>query len=497
MVTIMNTIDTIVTLQIQVPSNRTESARWFVQQAPERVADILDCIIGFREDSAARESSGISVSEKELADLRSIAQEKEDRIMSLQGRIDAYRSERISQEQEFERELTRRLEKHQGIHNQLMTSLQESSQRAQHLHEAQLQHAKDSVSKEYEKQITAQKEELSKLNASLLSALQEKSDLHQAYVTKLTPMIEANQNALHSIGARSTARTGIIGENLVYDVFAGLNMGYLQDQRHSKDMGCEDYLWTYQEKGLVCSIEVKFSERLHSQNDMQKHITRIQEASRSARANCALFLSLKCPIPNTREIDIKIISGIPVIYISGGSNKELTPHMVARLGFELMNTAWSHLKTHTSEEINDVLADQVIQDIAKHFEKQLQTFVTIDKEVQNLTKQANSLLRSAEKLNKIKTEMVGDITSMQIRHPELDGTSNDVHDSVESREECVQAIELILKYNETHKRYPKSLRDLPSLDQLPDTIDFDTMIQHAKLECRKRKRANVSSNVTP
>ena len=492
----MNTIGTIVQFQIQVPSNRTESVRWFVQQAPERVADILDCIIGIRqiEDSANDECSGNSVAEKELVALRSIAQEKEDRIVSLQGRIDAYRSERMSQEQEFERELTRRLEKHQGIHNQLMTSLQESSQRAQHLYEAQLQHAKDSVSKEYEKQITAQKDELSKLNAALLSALQEKSDLHQAYVTKLTPMIEANQNALHSIGARSTARTGIIGENLVYDVFAGLNMGYLQDQRHSKDMGCEDYLWTYQEKGLVCSIEVKFSERLHSQNDMQKHITRIQEASRSARANCALFLSLKCPIPNTREIDIKIISGIPVIYISGGSNKELTPHMVARLGFEMMNTTWSHLKTHTSEEINDVLADQVIQDIAKHFEKQLQTFVTIDKEVQNLTKHANSLLRSAEKLNKVRTEMVGDITSMQIRHPEIDGTSND---SVASREESAQAIELILKYNETHKRYPKSLRDLPSLDQHPDTIDFDAMILHAKQEYRKRKRANVSSNLTP
>ena len=302
-------------------------------------------------------------------------------------------------------------------------------------------------------------------------------------------MIEANQLALQSFGTRSTTRTGVIGENLVYDVFAGLNMGYLQDQRHSKDVGCEDYLWTNQD--LVCSVEVKFAERLHSQHDMQKHVTRIQEASRSSKANCALFLSLKCPIPNTKEIDIKIISGIPVVYISGGGNKELTPPAVARLGFEIMNTTWSYLKTNMSEEINDVLASQMIDSVSEHFEKQLRVLVNVEKEVQNLTKQANSLLRTADKLNKMRTDMVNDITSMQIRYPELDGTSND---SVDSREApgVAQAIELILNYNETHKRYPKSLRDLPTasaVDDLPKTIDFDLIIQQAKLECRKRKRA--------
>jgi hypothetical protein len=54
-----------------------------------------------------------------------------------------------------------------------------------------------------------------------------------------------------------------------------------------------------------------------------------------------------------------------------------------------------------------------------------------------------------------------------------------------------QAVELILNYNETHKRYPRSLRDLPvrDVDELPKNIDFDLIIQQAKLECRKRKRA--------
>lgn len=77
----------------------------------------------------------------------------------------------------------------------------------------------------------------------------------------------------------------------------------------------------------------------------------------------------------------------------------LTPPVVARLGFKIMNTTWSYLKTNTSDEINDALANQMIDNISSHFEKQLKTFVTVEKKIQNLTKQANALLRTAEKLN--------------------------------------------------------------------------------------------------
>ena len=424
--------------------------------------------------------------EKELSLLRTKMQEREDRIDSLQSRIAEYRKERSSFQHEYNIELHNKLETQQKVHNDQMTHMQSSMQRVQELHETQMQHVKEGIAKDYEKHIDSLNQQLSQMNTSLQQQLQEKATIHQNYVQKLEPMIEANQHALKSFGARSTTRTGEIGEDLVYDIFAGLNMGYLQDQRHSKDVGCEDYLWIHQD--LVCSVEVKLAERLHSQHDMQKHVTRIQEASRSSKANCALFLSLKCPIPNTKEIDIKIINGIPVVYISGGGNKELTPHAVARLGFEIVNSTWSYLKTNMSEEINDVMASQMIDHVSEHFEKQLRKLVDIDKEVQGLTKQANLILRSAERLNKMKTDMVNNITSMQISYPELDGTSSD---SVDSREECAQAIELILNYNEMHKRYPKSLRDLPTkdVDELPKTIDFEMMIQQAKLECRKRKRA--------
>jgi hypothetical protein len=481
-------------LQFQVPNERKDSAEWFVVQDPTRIADMLDFLLSGAElHSDAGLGQPTSTTDKELSVLRTEMQEREDRIESLQSRIAEYRKERSSFQQEYNSELHIKLELQQKIHNDQMMHMQASMQRMQELHETQLQHVKDGLAKDYEKHIDSLKQELSQMNTSLQQQLQEKATIHQNYVQKLEPMIEANKHALQSFGTRSTTRTGVIGENLVYDVFAGLNMGYLQDQRHSKDVGCEDYLWTNQ--GLVCSVEVKFAERLHSQHDMQKHVTRIQEASRSSKANCALFLSLKCPVPNTKEIDIKIISGIPVVYISGGGNKELTPHVVARLGFEIMNTTWSYLKTNMSEEINDVLASQMIDNVSEHFEKQLRVLVNVEKEVQNLTKQANSLLRTAEKLNKMRTDMVNDITSMQIRYPELDGTSNDSVDSREAgagAEARPEVIELILNYNETHKRYPKSLRDLPAasaVDDLPKTIDFDLIIQQAKLECRKRKRA--------
>ena len=475
-------------LQFQVPNERKDSAEWFVALDPTRIADMLDFLLSGAElhfDAGLGQPTS-SATDKELSVLRTEMQEREDRIESLESRISEYRKERSSFQQEYNSELHTKLEMQQKIHNDQMTHMQASMQRMQELHETQLQHVKDRLAKDYDKHIDSLNQQLSQTNTSLQQQLQEKATIHQNYVQKLEPMIEANKLALQSFGTRSTTRTGVIGENLVYDVFAGLNMGYLQDQRHSKDVGCEDYLWTNQD--LICSVEVKFAERLHSQHDMQKHVTRIQEASRSSKANCALFLSLKCPIPNTKEIDIKIISGIPVVYISGGGNKELTPPTVARLGFVIMNTTWSYLKTNMSEEINDVLASQMIDSVSEHFEKQLRVLVNVEKEVQNLTKQANSLLRTADKLNKMRTDMVNDITSMQIRFPELDGTSND---SVDSREEYAQAIELILNYNETHKRYPKSLRDLPpkDVDDFPKTIDFDLIIQQAKLECRKRKRA--------
>jgi len=472
-------------LQFQVPNERKGSAQWFVAQDPTRIANMLD----FLHSGAELHSDTTqppSATTKELSLLRTEMQEREDRIESLQSRIAEYRKERSSFQQEYNCELHNKLELQQNIHNDQMTHMQTSMQRMQELHETQLQRTKEGIAQDYERHIDNLKEQLSQLNASLQHQIQEKANIHQNYVQKLEPMIQANQHALQTFGTRSTTRTGEMGENLVYDVFAGLNIGYLQDQRHSRDVGCEDYLWTHQD--LVCSVEVKFAERLHSQHDMQKHVTRIQEASRSSKANCALFLSLKCPIPNTKEIDIKIINGIPVVYISGGGNKELTPHAVARLGFEIMNSTWSYLKTNMPDEIHDVVANQIIVHVSEHFEKQLRKLMDIDKEVQLLTKQANLILRSADKLTKLKTDMMNNITSIQISYPELDGTSNDTDDS---REEYAQAIELILNYNETHKRYHKTLRDLPAkdADELPKTIDFDKIIQQAKLECRKRKRA--------
>jgi hypothetical protein len=481
-------------LQFQVPNDRQHSAQWFVAQNPIRIADMLDFLHRSAEQLHADTNQPSLEAKNELSLLRTQIQEKEDRIESLQSRIAEYRKERSLFQNEYDCELHNKLESQQKIHNDQITHMQAAMQRIHELHESQLQHTKEAIAKDYEKHIDSLNQQLSQMNTSLQQQIQEKATIHQSYVQKLEPMIEANQHALQSFGTRSTTRTGVIGENLVYDVFAGLNMGYLQDQRHSKDVGCEDYLWTNQ--GLVCSVEVKFAERLHSQHDMQKHVTRIQEASRSSKANCALFLSLKCPIPNTKEIDIKIINGIPVVYISGGGNKELTPHAVARLGFQIMNTTWSYLKTNMSDEINEVLASQMIDSVSEHFEKQLLMLVNVEREVQNLTKQANSLLRTAEKLNKLRTDMVNDITSMQIRYPELDGTSVDAREAGAGTEPRSEVIELILNYNETHKRYPKSLRDLPAasaVDNLPETFDFDLIIQQAKLECRKRRRAASAS----
>ena len=106
----------------------------------------------------------------------------------------------------------------------------------QELHETQLQHVKEGVAKDYEKHIDSLNQQVSQLNTSLQHQIHEKATIHQNYVQKLEPMIQANQHALQTFGTRSTTRTGEIGENLVCDIFAGLNMGYLQDQRYSKDL---------------------------------------------------------------------------------------------------------------------------------------------------------------------------------------------------------------------------------------------------------------------
>ena len=474
-------------LQFHVPSNRRDSADWFVTNEPERIADILDLVSrlqGIRSPGGRGESEA----------LRGLLWEKDGHIEALGRRVEECRAEMAASRQEHDAEVRARPETQQKIHDAQVSNLQASSLRTQELHDAQMRQVRDRQGRECERELQGYKDQLAQLNDALAAQLQEKASIHQAYVSKLAPMIEANNDALKTFG--SNARTGVVGENLVYDVFAGLNIGYLEDQRHSKDPGCEDYLWVNQERGIVCSVEVKFAERLHSQHDMQKHVTRIQEASRSSKANCALFLSLKCPIPNTKEVDIKVIGGIPVVYISGGAHKELTPHAVARLGFEIMSTTWSHLKTNTTEEISDSIASQMIENISSHYERQLQLFVTVEREVQNLTKQANALLRTADKLTKMRTDMVGDITSMQIRYPELDGTSHHTPDGTSHHtpdvgrgdDDDAEAVRRILAYNERHRRYPKAPRDLAGAGELPPASDFEALVKRAKLENRKRRR---------
>jgi len=332
---------------------------------------------------------------------------------------------------------------------------------------------------------------------SALQALQEQKELARATIDQVRTecLMKSNENAKlisDSIAKlTSTHGKGVVGENIALSVFSELdNYGELNDTRHDTSTGCEDYLW--EQRGsdgietLRCSVEIKNTMKIHKQHDIEKHLTRIQEAARAGKINAALFLSLRCKIPHTRAVTIRRIAGIPVLYVSG---LDLTPVQVVEIGFRVMAQLWSALPSGTTSE--DLPGqDTLFNSVAELIGKQLNHLTQLNGHIDEIERHANAQLKTASKLHKLRQEFLSEITNIQSTHDIWPVSSQRTSDPID-----YQALEsAVVQYHEKNARYPKNEAQLGC--KLPDGITIDAINQRVKAskkESNKRPRLTQST----
>ena len=476
-------------LRLNVPRRRFEECQWICRLDPTTVANILQLcekifVTGSmnRPDADAREILEARIKHMEnqqsmlTSEITSSTVRHQQQISDeLCSQRDMFKTQFAQSQGMYQQQLEdcqSACKKQMQVMEDRLASVAESHREDQSRAESRHDSAKDSLLRQ-----------ISKLEAELGVEMENKRKIEQEYASRLEPLVKDTNDALRSL--TRNARTGELGEKIVSTVFERLNVGYLEDVRRCKDTGCEDYVWTRPDEGMRCSVEVKYVERIHSQHDMAKHQMRIQEGIRAGKINCALFLSLRCPVPNMRDVELKNVHGTPVRYISGGN--EIAPCTVAQSGFKMMAACFSHLKTAATENGGGAVTEAIYAQISTLLQKQLDSMNTMTVEITNMTKHVSLLQRSIEKLDKLRATVSYDISTIQITHPEIQQV-----DITGTGSTGIESWLLpVLEYRDKHCRYPKSSDQL--VPSPPVSIDFTQLIALAKKKRRETTREEDST----
>ncbi|MGA1354396.1 MAG: hypothetical protein ACO32I_06445 [Candidatus Limnocylindrus sp.] len=471
----MTAATTFVTLA--VPTGRAGCAHWLEQQAPETVADVLEIAEPVYRASAAMASVQRDDRAREVvrahADTLARAREEHERLeRALRRQLEEAEERRAAAAAAVAAQRAERDTDIESVRAQLRDFYERQVEEVRAFGREQVLHA--------ERRLAEEREAAATVSERLLAQLEEQRRRSDEVAALVAPALEENRRALQAFS--TGARDGTVGEGLVRAVFDSLRLGgELHDTRHDKTVGCEDFHWA--DGDMRCSVEVKYVKHIHSQKDMGKHVERIVEASRASKVNCALFLSLRCHIPNTRPIEVRYVSGVPVLYVSGGTH--LTPQCVAEMGFRAMAALWPQLRLSTLSDSTAGSGDaeralEACASASALLERQLNGLSTLCREIEGLTKQAHGLLRTASKLETIRRGMLTDIHSLQVQHPELQVEPLANEDAVENDTDDERATGAILAFLTAHRRYPKTAAEAGV-----DTENFDALVKRA----RKRKRA--------
>lgn len=499
-------------ISLPLPPQRLHNPaiQWLIKQPPDVIADVLDAT-----HLVYKSLSTFTKTDLEAA-IRAQQQESTIQIQDLNHKIalihssketeiqDALNAQRFKHQQQIDLQndeintLRKQLQIHiDSQHSQINTiRAQEQNQTQQTIQAADqrwqqelkrahaaLDHANQRNSTELERARKAEQHALQQLDI-LRNSMQE---LTSECLTRSDACAKKVTDSIAKL--TSTHTKGIVGENIAMSVFAELDMGILDDTRYDTNSGCEDYFWKLKLPDvpeLRCSVEIKNSAALHSQHDINKHLTRVQEAARTAKINAALFCSLRCKIPNTRAISIKRVAGIPVLYISG---LDLTPVQVVEVGFRVMAQLWSNSSALWSDAPTTTNNDSGLAESAlEHITKQLDGLVHIHKHILDIENHANAQLKTAGKLYKLRQEMLAGITNFQ-------NTNNLWPDGASDTPDYEHLEKAVINYYDDHNRYPKSEAQLGL--KLPHGVTLEELTQRVKATKRlanKRQKTDITDN---
>lgn len=485
-----------VSINLLVPAGRLASAAWIQKQTPDVVADSLELCCSSL--SALRRGLD-DVNEKARRDELEELQEAAERRRQQQS---AHLEQRIQdQTQQHEHDLASMRDRTVELEEQLtLTKLQQQGGQAEvrqelqrqlelqrsglenRIEEQKQQHALQ-VSTMDARRTEEQRRDAEQLDWFRVELQRKDAGLKDLQIGKDQAILDCNTRLSETVAAlHGTAATkGLVGENLVESVFADLRLGTLTCCSHVKASGHADAIWNWDGNSggaLRAMVEVKFVQALHSQKDLAKFWTDVDDGLKQDRVNAAVLISLSARIQNSRAIELKMYHGVPVILASRKSDDSLPASVLVRLAFQMLAEIWPMIQRGEHDQ-----GDSVVQAVSAHYAEQLGHLDSLSRRIDIIDRRAIEQQRDAAAMRKIRDALVGGVDQVQRRFPQL------ISHACELEWESTVAQELLEKigaYIETKKRYPKTFEDLDMTTELPPDM-FQQGVSRVK---KSRKREN-------
>lgn len=453
-------------VSLEIPADRLETKQWIESQSPAVVADIFDVakeLFQFTSSMASIQQNEkiATIAQQHLRGMK----DKETKIAELSGEIQNLnrKLEEMSTTRDSEAKAytQKQILLHEELHRNQIQEIMKTQQEVIFRNQEQMKTSYEKTSERYENEISRLNNEIHTLKMSEKSTNSHMSDILRESTSVLKQFTK-------------DVNSGYTGEDLVRAVFdEEINIGNLEDTSRSIEPGAEDYLW--KKDDTVTSIEVKFKANIHSIHDMQKHKVRIFEAARMKKINVAIFLSLKCKIPNKPLLSVENVSGIPVIYAAVGSG--LSPKQVIYNAFVFASTlARQTIGKEEDQTESELLVEQVVASLDK-FMKNLNQQQDL---IHQMRRQVNQNFRCLEALEKNKNQMISEIEGVRTDHPRLCPAFDDTDDS-----DTCDVVQAILDYLSKNRKYPTSPDQLPE-GLVTSQVELDTLVKTAKREKKRR-----------
>lgn len=244
-------------------------------------------------------------------------------------------------------------------------------------------------------------------------------------------LMDEQKDFMQSLRGTSSS-IGRIGENIVTQVVAQMNLGTWEDTHSCPDQGVADGIWRLEPTitttasssstsngggggiRLCALVETKNVSTLNSKKDIGKFWDDVTAALRQDTINAAVFISLRARIPNSRQIDLSWYKGIPVLQASRSSDDSLPAAVLVELAFSALASAWPMINRAADREENK---DVVLEAVVKHFESQMMELEKLSKKIESIDRAGIALRRDAVALTKIRQSMVDGVNQLRLQFP--------------------------------------------------------------------------------
>lgn len=310
-------------------------------------------------------------------------------------------------------------------------------------------------------------------------------------------LMEEQREFMQSLCGTSSS-IGRIGENIVTQVVAQMNLGTWEDTHTCPMEGVADGIWRLEANDalrLCALVETKNVGVLNSKKDVGKFWDDVSAAIRQDTINAAVFISLRARIPNTRQINLSWYKGIPVLQASRSSDDALPAAVLVELAFSALAAAWPMINRTERGEDKDIVLDAVV----KQYENQMLELEKLSKRIESIDRTGISLRREAVALSKIRQAMVDGVNQIRLQFPclipEPIVEAFDLSEEDGSTEETL--IDTLCAFRQAKGRFPPTaavykksdyatLACVELIDRKPNT--FEAAKEKAKKLSHKRAR---------